>query len=330
MSKTLRSFALLVLLAGLATSGAPLPAGASELPFHVPPRTTHTIQSKHVDQTFRIHVQQPVSRKDGSERFPVLYLTDSTGGLAFSATVGILQLGADVERFITVGIGYPAEHGLGGMTLRTRDLTPTESQQSSAGAPALPIEGVLPIESGKRSGGAAEFLAFIRDELQPLIDSEYPTVPGERAYWGDSLGGLFGLYVMFNAPDTFNRYIIGSPSVWWDDEVILDQAKKFAGSGKPLRARVFMSVGALEEVGGESAGFRMVTNVFRIEQALRAGEIPGLELQTLVIPDETHTSVIASNFVRGLKSVFDKPDVSFLQAYMMEQAADAAERTRSE
>ena len=61
--------------------------------FVAPAMQTHTIASKYVDQTFEIYVQVPWSLADGSERFPVLYLTDSYGGMSFADTTSIMQLG---------------------------------------------------------------------------------------------------------------------------------------------------------------------------------------------------------------------------------------------
>ena len=93
------------------------------------------------------------------------------------------------------------------------------------------IQGIPQAPGAKKNGGAANFLRFIREELQPFIDKEYPTIPSDRGYFGDSLGGLFGLYALFNEPETFNRYIIGSPSIWWDEKAIVKQAEKFIASG---------------------------------------------------------------------------------------------------
>jgi predicted alpha/beta superfamily hydrolase len=228
-----------------------------------------------------------------------------------------------VPRFITVGIGYPADNAMGGMYLRARDLTPTQHDTPEVSM-SWPFE-VPEVESGKKSGGAAEFLQFIRSELIPFIDANYPTVVGDRGYFGDSLGGLFGLYVLFNQPDTFGRYVIGSPSAWWDDEVIFEHAERFLQSGRPLAARVFMAVGALEEVGAQGAKYRMVTNVYRLEKMLDGAGLKGLELSTYTFPDESHTSVIGMNYVRGIKAVYDTPQPSFLEAFMAKAAAEAGE-----
>lgn len=301
---------------------APQQSFSQEEPYIVPQQEKHTIKSKFVNQTFEIHVQLPVSLADGSERFPVLYLTDCVSALLFKDITMTMQLGGDAPRFIMVGIGYPAENWMGGMELRSRDMTPTEFEAPLMGL-SFPVRGVQKVKEGKKTGGAAEFLQFIREELQPFVNSKYPTIPEDRGYFGDSLGGLFGLYVLFNEPDTFNRYIIGSPSAWWDKEVIMKQAKKFVDSDKPLNARVFIAVGALEEQGAMGAQYRMVTNVYRLETMLRSANIEGLQLSTYTFPDETHTSVIAMNYIRGIKAVYDKPAGSFLQKAMMKEMMEA-------
>ena len=297
-------------------------------PYEVPAPEKHTIKSKFVDQTFEIHVQLPLRLKDGSERFPVLYLTDCVSTMLFDDITALMQMGGDVPRFIMVGIGYPAENWMGGMQLRGRDMTPTEFTVPQWAMP-WPVPGILKVKEGKKTGGAAEFLQFIREELMPFIDAKYPTISDDKGYFGDSLGGLFGLYVMFNQPDTFNRYIIGSPSAWWDKEVILKQAKKFIGSGKPLNARVFIAVGALEEVGAMGAQYRMVTNVYRIEKMLLEANLEGLRLSTYTFPDESHTSVVAMNYIRGLQAVYDKPAMPFLQEAMMKKAKKAKAKDKS-
>ena len=234
-------------------------------------------------------------------------MTDSQGGLTFADLTRMMQAFGDVQRFIMVGIGYPGENVLSGMRLRTRDLTPVED----SGEFPVPdvwdalVPGVL-ASTEKPSGGAAEFLRFIRDQLVPFIDELYPTIPGDRGYWGDSLGGLFGLYVLFNEPDAFNRYLIGSPSIWWEDENILQQAEEFIAHHDKLDARMFMAVGGLEEVDPEGLPFRMVTNVGRLERMLREANLEGFELSTRVFADETHVTVIPLNYYRGIQMVYGR------------------------
>jgi len=280
---------------------------AQEMPYHIPDVETHQIKSTNVDQTFAVHVWQPVTKKDGSEKFPVLYITDANGGIGMAELMHWLHLGGDAPRFIVVGIGYPVDHALGGSSIRNRDLTPTPSAQLEAEF-GLPVDGVPSITSGKKSGGAKEFLSFIRDELVPFVDKNYNTIQGDRGYFGDSLGGLFGLYTLFHEPDTFSRYIIGSPSIWYDDTVSFKYAEKFLASDQLLNARVYMSVGELEE----DAPSHMVSNVYKMFALLKSKPMPDLDIKMHVIPGETHTSVVGINLIKGIQAVYDRPNCSFM------------------
>ncbi len=307
MSVRTASFAVLSALVLAAGLGAVADARASQEPlFVVPEIQTHRLHSVHVNQEFEVHVGVPVSRRDGSERFPVLYMTDSQGGLSFAEETRLMQALGDLKSFIMVGIGYPGENLLSGMRVRWRDLTQAEySGELIPDVWDAVVPGVL-AATDKASGGAPEFLRFLRDELVPFIDANYPTVPGDRGYWGDSLGGLFGLYAMLTEPDVFNRYIIGSPSIWWNDELLLQKAEEFIAHNDELHAKVFMAVGGLEELAGEDAAFRMVTNVGRLERMLRDADLDGLELSTHVFGDETHLTVFPLNYYRGVQMVYGR------------------------
>ena len=313
---------LLLLLAGCGVGLVPIGAASQALQFVVTRPETHVIKSRFVDQEYEIHVAMPPRLEDNSERFPVLYMTDANDGLRLHGTTHIMQFTGDIPRFIMVGIGYPVKHHLGGLVLRTRDLTPVETTSPATDAVTmLPIRDV-PVPKDRLSGAAPEFLEFIREQLIPFIDDNYPTVPEDRAYFGDSLGGLFGLFVLLSKPDTFYRYIIGSPSTWWAEEAVIEQTEEYIAGHKDLNARVFMAAGGLEEVGAELAEYRMVTNMYRIERMLRAAKFPSLSITAHVFPDETHTSVVTSNYVRGVRTVYDKPEMSFIQEHMMRSAAE--------
>lgn len=280
----------------------------------MPEMQTHVIKSKFVDQTFEIYVQVPVSKEGGSERFPVLYQVDCSKRVAFGDITSNMFLFGDVPRFIMVGIGYKMDSPIQGLEIRQRDLTQVEVSSDEPSIPSLSVffKDTPELKLKKKSGGAADFLKFIRQELQPFIDKNYPTIPEDRGYWGDSLGGLFGLYVLFNAPDTFNRYIIGSPSIWWGDRAIMKDAKRYIDTHDSLNAKVFMGVGALEEtLDPELVKSAMVTNLFQLEGMLRRADLNGLVLTTHLFPNETHTSVIAMNYIRGIQSVYTRPEIPF-------------------
>jgi uncharacterized protein len=274
-----------------------VPCAAQPL-IQAPPAETHRLASKAVGDTFAIRVMLPPMIPGEATRFPVVYVTDANGGFPVSDDLLRLLMMSDVPRFIAVGIGYPAaEHFFQTATIRARDLTQVEVPPSQ---PA-PFEGR--ISPAVTSGGAAKFLAFVHDELMPFIDVRYPTNPADRAYFGHSLGGLFGLYTLFTRPATFTRYIIGSPSIWWGGEDVFKLAAQYMESHDDLAAKVFMGIGALEEAPNS----RMLTNMLKLETMLRGKKYGSLELTTRIFADEGHVTVYGMNFTRGLVSVFGRP-----------------------
>ena len=265
----------------------------------VPEVQQFRLPSKVVSDSFEIRVLLPPMIPGETTRFPVMYMTDVHDGFSIDPDMMRLMMLSDVPRFIAVGIGYAAASNiLEGLLVRARDLTHVEFKAEVGGS--FPFKMVKPSVG---TGGAPKFLSFIRDELMPVIDARYPTDPKDRGYWGDSLGGLFGTYVLFTRPDTFNRYILGSPSLWWANEDVMSIAEKYLASHSDLQAKVFLGVGGLEEGGP----FRMTTNLLKLERMLRAKNYPGLSLTTRIFPDESHQTVAPMNLIRGLVAVYGAP-----------------------
>jgi pimeloyl-ACP methyl ester carboxylesterase len=92
-------------------------------------------------------------------------------------------------------------------------------------------------------GGGAAFQAFLTDDLRPFLESRYPLDPGKAILFGHSYGGLFAANVLADAPGSFSGYVIASPSVFADPELLARlPAAAAAGQGR----RVFVAVGGLE------------------------------------------------------------------------------------
>jgi predicted alpha/beta superfamily hydrolase len=266
----------------------------------VPKVERFRLASKAVGDSFEIRVLLPPRIPGETTRFPVLYMTDVHDGFLIGEDAMRLMMVSDVPRFIAVGIGYAsASNILEGLLVRARDLTQVAATAEVGGS--FPIANM--VHPSVATGGADKFLAFITDELMPVIDKRFPTDPKDRGYWGDSLGGLFGTWVLFTKPESFNRYILGSSSFWWAKEDVMTVAEKYLATHDDLRANVFMGVGGLEE----DPNFKMVTNQLKLERMLRAKKLPGLSLTTRIFPDETHTTVAAMSLIRGLGAVYGTP-----------------------
>jgi predicted alpha/beta superfamily hydrolase len=224
----------------------------------LPNTEVRKLTSSIVSDSYQLHVSLPAGYARTSRRYPVVYLTDGNAIFPMASTiVEGLSSGLEIPRSIVVGIGYdsakPREWG----RYRERDLLPTDASATD------PSQRQAYTRRGIRRGQAAAFLSFIREELKPFVNVNYRADPEDSTFVGHSYGGLFGLYVLFHHPDTFSRYVIGSPAVHHDDRVIVSYECDFAADHDDLPARVFMSVGGREELDDPliDPSFHFVTNM---------------------------------------------------------------------
>jgi predicted alpha/beta superfamily hydrolase len=190
-------------LLALILSGCRYPASSS-----IVIGTIDNLYSPTLKENREIWVHVP--NRDGvvgdTQRFPVVYLLD--GDAHFYSVVGMIHQLSEVNGnticpdMIVVGIPN---------TDRTRDLTPTHVSSSSFG-------------SFPSSGGGEKFTSFLEKELMPYIESHYPTAP-YKILIGHSFGGLTVVNTLINHPGLFNAYVAIDPSLWWDDQKILKEAK---------------------------------------------------------------------------------------------------------
>jgi len=236
------------------------------------------IKSQVLGEERVVLVRTPAGYARGAERFPVLYMTDGDAHIQHtSGTVSFLARNARMPEMIVVGITN---------TDRTRDLTPTRVER-------LPGN---PNVQFPTSGGADKFLKFIETELIPHIESKYRTQP-YRAFAGHSLGGLFAVHAMLARPELFNSYIAVSPSLQWDNFVLIDRAKEFFKNRKEYDRTLFVTLG--NEPGDIGDAFGM----FRDE--LQRQQVKGFAWEAVRYDDEDHGSVVLRSHYAGLRKIYD-------------------------
>jgi len=286
---------------------------------HIPAVETHLVTSRIVTQTFKIEVMQPARTRGDATRFPVVYVTD--GNFTFDALKGIsycMQSSRhDVAQFILVGISYPSDCPEAGAVLRGRDMSfPGYPTQSTV---PPPIEGVLVAPAGtKDQFGGEEFQQFLAEELIPFVDRNYPTIAGERSYFGHSLGASFGLSTLFTRSELFRGYIISSPGLSIHGETsagihcdnydfLIREARQFIASEKSLRdTKVYISVGTEEEFEPGIQAWQLTSSFYRMAAVLKAANIPGLSVTTEAFSGETHMTVWPLAFIHGVQMVLGK------------------------
>ena len=246
-----------------------------------------------IGQEFGLSVNIPRDYQDSSKAFPVIYLLDGQWDFPLlNAIFGEQYYDGFVPGAIVVGIAWGGKNPNYDL-LRARDLTPSATKQAPIG------------------GNAPKFLEFIKKELIPFIDARYRTKKNDRTLMGSSLGGLFTLYTLFQETTLFNRYVLTSPAIGWDDEVIESYVKNYAPKKSQLPVRLFMAVGGLE--GNETAFEKFAGR-------LKAKKLEGLEIETRVLEGSGHSGGKAEGYTRGLQFVFAKPFVD-VDAAVLDQYA---------
>ena len=261
---------------------------------------THDFVAKSNGETFRVFVS-PMQPERSATPVSVVYSTDANVQYGtFVETARMMILAGEIEPLILVGIGYPVDQLKDFASRRNFDLSPSPDPdfvpRATIGASSPPA----------RFGGARAFLDFIEHELSPALEAEYNASPDDRGICGHSFGGLFAAYALLQPKPAFQRYIIGSPSLWWNRrELFASEIERFE-SGEGLRGRVFISAGELEEspLSPASLPRRMVSNAIEFAGALAVRGYPGLSVRTHVFPGESHVSVIGPTYARGLRVLY--------------------------
>lgn len=273
----------------------------------------HLVRAKRVPQVFRIRVWQPIRRADTTERFPVVYATDADEFFDGYATLAQhLQLHGEAKRFILVGIGYEDAHLA--PILRVRDLYPAAvralyASETRQVAESPLLGGVDDVDAITRAADANDFLQFICDELMPLIDGRYPVSPGDNHYLGYSAGGTFGLHALFTRPDVFRTYILGSPATSYNGTSYgVPMARAYQQARLKMNAKVFISVGELEEFKRGFERFDLTSGYYILTKFLKHAAIPGLDLTTRVFPTETHATAWSLAFTHGARALLGPAD----------------------
>ncbi len=114
---------------------------------------------------------------------------------------------------------------------------------------------------GMVRGRGPVLLGWMADELKPLIDERYRTLPEREATFvcGSSMGGLMALFAVTHRPDVYGSAGCLSPSLW----VHPDRSLAMIDSGTfPPHTLVYMDYGA-EEMGNHADNWRALTAACR-------------------------------------------------------------------
>jgi len=252
----------------------------------------HSLRSKITGYEYLISIALPAFyQRDQAARFPVLYLLDANATFAtVSETARLFQFTNQSSQFLIAGVALTSKQQIDHMRFRNSAFSPTPSEKTDADWKKM-------LNVDLHTGEAPRFLRSLKEEIIPLVDATYRTSP-ERGIAGWSMSGLFAGYALLNSPEIFQRYLLVSPSLWWDDNLLLKQAAQLANDGPQKGRNVFIAYGSEEEKD-------IVEPAQEMARVLRKHSGAQVELRTA--EGENHYSGLALNYSRGLRSLFPPP-----------------------
>lgn len=232
------------------------------------------IHSKELNEKRILNIYLPEGyTKNDTIQYPVIYLLDGSAEEDFIHIVGLVQFNSfewvnQLQKSIVVGIATVD---------RRRDFTfPTT------------IPGDL--KAYPTSGNSNKFIAFIEKELQPFIAKNYK-VNTEKTIIGQSLGGLLATKILVTKPTLFNKYIIVSPSLWWNNGSILKEEIQWWQTNLVQKTNVYIAVG--------KEGFTPteIPRVMEVDANLLADKIQNIRDKNFAVffdylPQENHATIL--------------------------------------
>ncbi|OSY89342.1 beta-lactamase [Tenacibaculum holothuriorum] len=211
-------------------------------PLELPKIRVVPIKDSKTARNYKLYIKLPADySKNKNKTYPVLYYTDAMWHLEMLSGVTEYML----EDIILVGISWQLDINedlkkeRGDHVSRFRDYSMSEHSNSE-------------VQNKYQFGQADKHLDFIRNDVIKYVDNTYRTNPNSRTYFGYSLGGEFGAYILMTQPETFNNYIIGSPTIKKEMKHLSELNTKFgsykaSNKNSSLKANVFITYGSLED-----------------------------------------------------------------------------------
>lgn len=223
--------------------------------------------------------------KNDNVKYPVVYLLDGSADEDFIHVTGLYQFNNfswidRVPKSIIVGIAN---------TDRKRDFTyPTTVAAEKKRYPT--------------TGQSGKFINFLEKELQPYIERKYKTT-NDKTLIGQSLAGLLATEVLLKKPTLFNKYIIISPSLWWDNGSLLKLESGLLTDKFMTKTDVYIGVGK------EGLAPSDIPHVMEVDANLLAEKIKLTKSKSVTVyfdylPQEDHATITHQAIFNALRLLY--------------------------
>ena len=180
----------------------------------------------------------PGYRRFRRQDYPVLYLQDGQNVFDAATAFGGVEWGVDetAQRLIRRRLIEPL------IIVAIANTGPDRIHEYA------PTAGVIDAKAKRKKRSRAlarKYAKFLIQELKPFIDSKYRTRPEAEftGLGGSSLGALLTMTLGLWCPNVFTRLAVLSPSVWWDDEVIV---REVLALEEKLPLKIWLDTGSAE------------------------------------------------------------------------------------
>lgn len=229
--------------------------------------------SKELGEKRTLNIYLPAGyQANDTVKYPVVYLLDGSADEDFIHVAGLFQFNNfpwvnRVPNSVIVGIANVD---------RKRDFTFSSGRDGD--------KKLIP-----NAGGSARFMNFIEKELQPFIEKKYHG-GSSKMLIGESLGGLLATEILFTRPGLFNKYVIISPSLWWDNGSLLSRDPSI------LKETFTQNTGIYIGVGKEGITPTEPPRIMEVDANLLADKIKNSKSRSLTVhfdylPEENHATI---------------------------------------
>jgi len=255
-----------------------------------------SLYSETLKEQRAVYIQLPNDyNPESNQKYPVAFIIDGDVLLPTVSHVHDYYSGGFIPEMVLVGISNANN--------RTRDLT-TSKITEKFGMP-FNVE----------NGAADNFSKFIQSELIPFIENKYP-VTNFRTLIGHSYGGLFTINMMLNHPHLFNNYLAIDPSLDWDNQKLMKEAKALLPNQDYTNKSFFMSLGGqlhmqdytitIDNVMEDTSDYTLFARSnITFYNMVKQNAKNGLSFDWKFYPRDLHGTIPFPSIMDGLISLFE-------------------------
>lgn len=252
--------------------------------------TIEEINSKILSEKRILNIYLPEGyNQNDTIKYPVTYLLDGSADEDFIHVVGLFQFNSfswinRVPKSIVVGIANID---------RKRDFT----YQTT-------------IEEDKKRyltcGKSSNFIFFIENELQPLIEKKYKT-NNSKTIIGQSLGGLLAAEIVLKKPNLFNKYIIISPSLWWNNGSLLNEESEIYQENFKDKIDIYIGVGK-EGLTPSKIPHVMEVDANLLAEKLKSTKSKNVKVSFDYLPQEDHATITHQAIFNAMRILYPETE----------------------